>query len=89
MNITYGLFGWATNEEIEQMKHLTFSTNSVLVSLFRDAGIILVDFKLEFGRYENRLLLGDGIHSRWLQDFGIWKQKKSLIKTDFGKGWEM
>ena len=45
-------FGWATNEEIEQMKHLTFSTNSVLVPLFRDAGIILVDFKLEFGRYE-------------------------------------
>ena len=52
-------FGWATNEEVEQMKHLTFSTNSVLVPLFRDAGIILVDFKLEFGRYENRLLLGD------------------------------
>ena len=52
-------FGWATEQEIEEMTRLTFQTNSVLVPLFREAGIILVDFKLEFGKYGNKLLLGD------------------------------
>ena len=52
-------FGWANDSEIDRMTELTFTTNSVLVPLFRDAGIILVDFKLEFGRYDGGLLLGD------------------------------
>ncbi len=52
-------FNWATDEEIQVMTELTFATNSVLVPLFREANIILVDFKLEFGRYQNELLLGD------------------------------
>ena len=52
-------FGWATNDEIEEMIDYTLKTNSILVPLFRDAGIILVDFKLEFGRFDGGLLLGD------------------------------
>ena len=52
-------FGWATNDEIEKMIDYTLKTNSILVPLFRDTGIILVDFKLEFGRFDGGLLLGD------------------------------
>lgn len=52
-------FNWASDEEIKRMTELTFATNAVLVPLFRDAGIILVDFKLEFGRYDGQLYLGD------------------------------
>ncbi len=52
-------FNWASDEEINRMTELTFATNAVLVPLFRDAGIILVDFKLEFGRYDGQLYLGD------------------------------
>jgi len=52
-------FGWATDEEVRRMTDLTFATNAVLSALFRKAGIVLVDFKLEFGRYEGDLLLGD------------------------------
>ncbi len=52
-------FGWATDEEVRRMTDLTFTTNTVLSSLFRKAGIILVDFKLEFGRIDGDLLLGD------------------------------
>ena len=52
-------FGWASDSEVEQMKVLTFETNSVLEPLFRNAGMILVDFKLEFGRYDGKLFLGD------------------------------
>lgn len=52
-------FGWATDEEIEQMKTLTFQVNDVLKKMFADAGMLLVDYKLEFGRFKGELLLGD------------------------------
>ena len=52
-------FNWASDAEIKRMTELTFATNAVLVPLFRAANIILVDFKLEFGRYKGELLLGD------------------------------
>lgn len=52
-------FNWASDEEVKKMTELTFATNAVLVPLFRDANIILVDFKLEFGRFDGELLLGD------------------------------
>lgn len=52
-------FGWATQAEIEQMKEITQAVNQVLVRLFADAGILLVDYKIEFGEFEGELLLGD------------------------------
>lgn len=52
-------FGWATDPEVARMKELTFQVNEVLTRLFRDADMLLVDFKLEFGRYRDDLLLGD------------------------------
>ena len=52
-------FDWASDEEIEKMKALTFKTNEVLKTLFDRAGIILVDYKLEFGRFHGDILLGD------------------------------
>ena len=52
-------FGWATEQEIARMKELTFKVNQVLTKLFADAGMLLVDYKLEFGRYEGRVVLGD------------------------------
>jgi phosphoribosylaminoimidazole-succinocarboxamide synthase len=52
-------FGWATDAEVARMKELTFQANTVLQQLFRDAGILLVDYKLEFGRFHGELVLGD------------------------------
>jgi phosphoribosylaminoimidazole-succinocarboxamide synthase len=52
-------FGWASSEEIEQMKQLTFEVNRFLSQLFNAAGMILVDYKLEFGRYQGKVVLGD------------------------------
>ncbi|MDR9436032.1 MAG: phosphoribosylaminoimidazolesuccinocarboxamide synthase [Thiohalophilus sp.] len=52
-------FEWATAEEIERMKQLTFAVNDVLRQLFEQAGLLLVDYKLEFGRFEGELWLGD------------------------------
>jgi len=53
-------FGWATASQIEAMKKTTFAVNSILKKLFDDAGMILVDYKLEFGTdAEGNLILGD------------------------------
>ena len=52
-------FGWAEKRDVKRMKDLTFRVNDVLTRMFKDAGMLLVDFKLEFGRYGDDLLLGD------------------------------
>ncbi len=52
-------FGWATDDEIATMKRLTFEVNDVLKQLFLNVGILLVDYKLEFGRHHGEVLLGD------------------------------
>ncbi|MDR0781086.1 MAG: phosphoribosylaminoimidazolesuccinocarboxamide synthase [Pseudomonadales bacterium] len=52
-------FGWATQQQIDAMKALTFKVNDVLKALFDAAGMLLVDYKLEFGMYEGAVLLGD------------------------------
>lgn len=53
-------FGWATEVQIAEMKALTFKVNSVLKQLFDDAGMLLVDYKLEFGvDKDGNIVLGD------------------------------
>ena len=52
-------FGWATKAQIVQIKALSFKVNSVLKSLFEQAGLLLVDYKLEFGVFDGELVLGD------------------------------
>lgn len=52
-------FGWATTEQIAQMRELTFRVNEVLSALFLAGDMLLVDFKLEFGVFNGQIVLGD------------------------------
>ena len=52
-------FGWATKTEIQKMEEISFNVNAVLSKMFHDAGMILVDYKLEFGRFDGNVMLGD------------------------------
>ena len=52
-------FGWATEAQLTEMKALTYKVNSVLKQLFDDAGMLLVDYKLEFGVFKDKVVLGD------------------------------
>ncbi|MGC9128333.1 MAG: phosphoribosylaminoimidazolesuccinocarboxamide synthase [Acidithiobacillus sp.] len=52
-------FGYASATEVELMEHWTQRVNTLLSARFADAGLILVDFKLEFGRAGGEILLGD------------------------------
>ena len=51
----------ATEDEIDYIRHNALKVNDILKEFFRKRGIILVDFKLEFGRHKGEILLGDEI----------------------------
>jgi phosphoribosylaminoimidazole-succinocarboxamide synthase len=55
------LFGWATEEELKTIRALALKVNDLLRRFLDERGIILVDFKLEFGRHHGEILLGDEI----------------------------
>lgn len=52
-------FGWVSKPHLARMRELTYQANEVLSKLFADAGLILVDFKLEFGLFKGEVVLGD------------------------------
>jgi len=54
-------FNWATEKETSIIRDLIDHINLALTKLFADAGVRLVDYKLEFGRLDGSILLGDEI----------------------------
>jgi len=78
-------FGWATQEQVDRMKELTFQVNDVLKQLFLDGGMLLVDYKLEFGMYEGRVILGDEFSPDGCR---LWDKetRKKLDKDRFRQG---
>lgn len=78
-------FGWSTQEQLDQMKALTLKVNSVLSALFDEAGMLLVDYKLEFGTFEGKVLLGDEFSPDGCR---IWDKetRKKLDKDRFRQG---
>lgn len=54
-------FGWATPDDLRQINDMSLRTNEVLKRFLDAREVILVDFKLEFGRFHGRILLGDEI----------------------------
>jgi len=78
-------FNWATQDEIEQMKSLTFEVNTILKKLFLDAGMLLVDYKLEFGRFNGQLYLGDEFTPDGCRLWDVDTRKK-LDKDRFRQG---
>ncbi len=86
------VLGWASPGEIAEMKSLTLRVNQVLKPLFAEAGIELVDYKLEFGRNPlvpgGPLLLGDEFTPDGcrLWDFETEeKMDKDRFRRDLGK----
>ena len=57
------VLGWASAGEIAEMREITHRVNAILKPLFANAGIDLVDYKLEFGHPlddpKGALVLGD------------------------------
>ncbi|MDE3060760.1 MAG: phosphoribosylaminoimidazolesuccinocarboxamide synthase [Pseudomonadota bacterium] len=85
-------FGWATPQEIDEIRMYAFRINDYLSGLFMGVGIRLVDFKLEFGRlFENErehIVLADEISpdNCRLWDFKTgYKLDKDRFRQDLGE----
>jgi len=53
--------GVASKEEIEKIKEYAFKINDILIMFFKQRGMRLIDFKIEFGRYKGDIILADEI----------------------------
>lgn len=78
-------FGWASKEQLDEMERLTYKVNTILSKMFDDAGMILVDYKLEFGVFDGRIVLGDEFSPDGCR---IWDKetKKKMDKDRFRQG---
>ncbi|MDK8464213.1 phosphoribosylaminoimidazolesuccinocarboxamide synthase [Marinobacter sp. SS13-12] len=78
-------FGWANADELARMKELTYQVNDVLKALFDEAGMLLVDYKLEFGRAGGEIVLGDEFSPDGCR---IWDRetRKKMDKDRFRQG---
>ena len=78
-------FGWATDEQIAEKKRLTFKVNDILKQMFDAAGMLLVDYKLEFGVCQGEIVLGDEFSPDGCR---IWDKetRKKLDKDRFRQG---
>lgn len=77
--------GWATQEQLNTMKALTYQVNDVLSKLFDAGDLMLVDFKLEFGLHKGEVMLGDEFSPDGCR---LWDKetKKKLDKDRFRQG---
>ncbi|MGK7379967.1 phosphoribosylaminoimidazolesuccinocarboxamide synthase [Planococcus sp. 1R117A] len=78
----------ASTEEIQELREKALKVNEVLIGFFKEVGVDLVDFKIEFGRDNNgRILLADEISPDTCR---LWdsetKQKldKDVFRRDLG-----
>lgn len=83
INDYYALaIGAATREEIDKITEIAFKVNECLIKYFANAGIELIDFKIEFGRYKGDIILADEISPDTCR---LWdaKTKEKLDKDRF------
>lgn len=75
-------FGYATKKQFDAMNAMALKSNRVLKPYFDKRGVILVDYKLEFGLYKGKLLLADEFTPDGSR---LWdkKTKKKLDKDRF------
>src|SRR5690606_38883019 len=52
----------ATTDEVQELREKALAVNEILIGFFKEVGVDLVDFKIEFGRgQDGRILLADEI----------------------------
>jgi phosphoribosylaminoimidazole-succinocarboxamide synthase len=82
------LFGWAKEWELAYLRHAALVVNAELQRFWDELGVMLVDFKIELGRYRgNQLLLADEITpdgSRLWEKGTNRKLDKDVFRRDLG-----
>lgn len=72
----------ATKEEMTTIKDSALKINEVLKEFFSERELILVDFKLEFGKHKGKVILGDEISPDTCRLWDL-KTEESLDKDRF------
>lgn len=81
-------FGLAERAELRQIEEQAIKINKILSEFFDERGIMLIDFKLEFGVHKGVVLLGDEITPDGCR---LWdkrtheKMDKDRFRRDLGK----
>jgi phosphoribosylaminoimidazole-succinocarboxamide synthase len=79
--------GLTTFEELKKIYNITSNVNEILKEFFMKQNIKLIDFKLEFGRYNGDILLADEISPdtcRFWDGFTNEKLDKDRFRRDLG-----
>lgn len=62
INISHAVaIGIATKDELDQITQMAYKVNEIMVEYFKSVKVILVDFKIEFGRCDGKIILADEI----------------------------
>ena len=80
-------FGLATDDEIKKITEMSFKINEILSAFLAKSNIELIDFKLEFGRYDGKIILADEISPDTCRFWdSVTKQKldKDRFRRDMG-----
>jgi len=80
--------GLATDAEMEKVKEYSFRVNDILCEYLLDLGIELIDFKLEFGRFNGTVVLADEISPdtcRFWDKLSGKKLDKDRFRQDLGE----
>ena len=74
-------------DELNQMEHIAFTVNTILRDLLKAKNVDLIDFKLEFGRFDGEVLLADEIspdNCRFWDTVTHEKLDKDRFRQDLG-----
>ncbi|MCX8162455.1 MAG: phosphoribosylaminoimidazolesuccinocarboxamide synthase [Candidatus Bathyarchaeota archaeon] len=69
--------GWVTSSEYDRLEDLSIDIYEAMRRRAEEAGFILADLKIEFGRYSGRIILGDSIGP---DEFRLW------VKSTYSPG---
>ncbi|RJQ31765.1 MAG: phosphoribosylaminoimidazolesuccinocarboxamide synthase [Actinobacteria bacterium] len=80
--------GIASKEQLAQMRAMGLKVNDILKKFFDSSGLLLVDFKLEFGTHNGALMLADEVSPdtcRLWDKETLEKLDKDRFRRDLGK----
>ncbi|MDQ0204886.1 phosphoribosylaminoimidazolesuccinocarboxamide synthase [Pectinatus haikarae] len=78
---------WAAEDELAQIEKTGLKINAIMTDYLKTKNIDLIDFKLEFGRYHGKVILGDEIspdNCRFWDSTTHEKLDKDRFRRDMG-----
>ncbi len=82
------LLNLATPDQVEELRSQALKINAILSPFFKERGMLLVDFKLEFGLWNEKILLADEISPDTCRFWDIQtgeRMDKDRFRKDLGK----